>query len=167
MEFVGFVSLSSSSLYSSTSGLNVKKKVSASASMASTWKSNVKSFVILVFSQTLVIVPSMPFTCVHVECNHPQIWGLRLLILKSMSGSFPSQICCLITFVVHLLKLILNTCFKGSLDNDICKLQFISTIGRNKHDKYVWVLFFDPIKKFFTFVYAPTINQPYKLLICL
>jgi hypothetical protein len=69
--------------------------------------------VVLVFSQPLAIIPSMPFTCVYVECNHPQIWGLKLLILKSMSGSFQSHICCLITFVVHLLKWTLNACFKG------------------------------------------------------
>jgi hypothetical protein len=57
--------------------------------------------------------------------------------------------------------------FQSSLDNDIYKLQFTSTIGRIKHDKYVWVFFLDPMKKFLTFVYVPIINQPYKLLICL
>jgi len=57
--------------------------------------------------------------------------------------------------------------FQRLLNNDIRKLQFIGTIGRNKHNKYAWVLFLDLIKKFFTFVYISTINQPYKLLICL
>jgi hypothetical protein len=60
MEFVGSASLSSSSLYSSTYKVNVKRGVSALASMASTWKSNVKAFVIHVFSQPLAIIPSMP-----------------------------------------------------------------------------------------------------------
>jgi hypothetical protein len=50
MESVGSASLSSSSLYSSTYRVNVKRGVSALASMASTWKSNVKAFVIHVFS---------------------------------------------------------------------------------------------------------------------
>jgi hypothetical protein len=57
--------------------------------------------------------------------------------------------------------------FQRLLDNDTYKLQFTSTIGKNKHDKYVWALCFDPIKKFLTIVYIPTINQPYKLFICL
>jgi len=57
--------------------------------------------------------------------------------------------------------------FQRSLDNVIYRLQFIDTIGKNKHNKYVWVLFFDIIKKFLSFVYIPTINQPYKLLIYL
>jgi len=57
--------------------------------------------------------------------------------------------------------------FQRSLDNDIYRLQFIGIIGKNKHNKYVWVLFLDPINNFFTLVYIPTINQPYKFLICL
>jgi len=73
MEFVGFASLSFTSLYFSTFGIYVKRRVSALASMASTWKSSVKAFVIHVLSQLLVIIPSMSYTCVHVECNHPQI----------------------------------------------------------------------------------------------
>jgi hypothetical protein len=56
--------------------------------------------------------------------------------------------------------------FQRSLDNDIHMLQFIDIIGRNKH-KYVLVLFLDITKKFLSFVYIPTINQPYKLLIYL
>jgi hypothetical protein len=50
--------------------------------------------------------------------------------------------------------------FQRLLDNNICRLQFIGTIGKNKHNIYVWVLFLDPIKKFLTLMYTPTINQP-------
>jgi hypothetical protein len=63
--------LSFSSLHFLTFGINVKRGVSAIASMASYWKSCVKAFVIPIFSQPLAIIPSMPYTYVHVECNHP------------------------------------------------------------------------------------------------
>ncbi len=65
MESIGFALLSSTSFYSSTFGANVKRGVSALASMASTWKLDVKAFVIPIFSEPLAIIPSMPFTCVH------------------------------------------------------------------------------------------------------
>jgi len=35
--------------------------------------------------------------------------------------------------------------FQRLLDNDIYLLQFIGTIGKNKRDKYIWVLFLDQI----------------------
>ncbi len=49
MESIGFASLSSMPwFFSSTSRVNVKRKVSSLASIAPTWNSNVKVFVILV-----------------------------------------------------------------------------------------------------------------------
>jgi hypothetical protein len=84
-----------------------------------------------------------------------------------MNDSFPSQICYLINIYSPFVEIGFEHMFQRLLDNDIRKLQFIGTIGRNKHNKYAKVLFLDLINKFFTFVYIPTINQPYKLLICL
>jgi hypothetical protein len=84
-----------------------------------------------------------------------------------MNGSFPFVDLLFDNICGPFVEIDFECMFKRSLDNDICRLQFIGTIGSNKHDKYVWVFFLDLIKKFLTFVYAITINQPYKLLIFL
>jgi hypothetical protein len=98
-----------------------------------------------------------PLTNFRFEVVHLQI-NVRLLPLTNLVFD---DIC------NPFVEIHLENIFQRSLYDYICKLQFINTIYKNKQNKDVRVLFFYPIKKFLTFVSAPTINQPYKFMVFL
>jgi hypothetical protein len=77
------------------------------------------ALVILVISHPFTMVSSMPCTCFHVQCNHSQMRGFRLLNLKSTYGFWLPLIYCLRTAIVQELNCTLNACF-----NNHCKMTY-------------------------------------------
>ncbi len=80
----------------------VKREVVVFASMATSWNSLFQALISPIFSHLFKIIVCLLLNFFHVLCNHSQICGFKLLILKSTLKFLPFSIYYLMTPNVEL-----------------------------------------------------------------